>query len=137
MWQADLVELSRFAFGCAVGVLTIAGRREGRCAVLGGVEEGVVPDSIAASRVVDDLIVRASLEKVADGEVEGEVVCLGVSATLEPVNQSSESTSVSVDEYSYSHSSSSDGCWRGRDMLAVAERARQSVCHDLCFQGLR
>jgi hypothetical protein len=71
-----------------------------RGAGFGGIEEGIVPNSIAASRVVDDLVVGASFEEVADGEVEGEVICLEVSATPDHRPIGEYFTSVSVDEYS-------------------------------------
>ena len=79
--QANLIEVSGFAIGYLAIVAVLTGGREGGRTSFGGVEEGIVPNSISPSSVVDDLVVGTSFEEVADREIEGEIVCLKPLAT--------------------------------------------------------
>ena len=79
--QANLVEVSGFAIGHLAVVAVLTSGREGGRASFGGVEEGIVPNSISSSGVVNDLVVGTSFEEVADREIEGKIVCLKPSVT--------------------------------------------------------
>jgi hypothetical protein len=76
LWHADGIEIDLLALGrlSVVGIFVVE-EVWIRSLGFGRIEEGIVPYAVAGPRVVDD-VVGSALEKVADRQIEGEVVCL-------------------------------------------------------------